>query len=200
MRIAIIGWGSLIWDRRGLPKEGTWQKGGPELPIEFSRVSKDARLTLVIDETNGVVVPTRYVLSPRSLIQDAVADLREREGTARKYVGFVDIQHGTGSGQEFPQQPKVRDWCHREGFDGAVWTALPPNFKEQVGKDFSVDNSVSYLKGLPKDARENALHYIQSAPEEVKTPLRARLVDERMVEDSVPVLPGLRARDGPQPG
>ncbi len=38
MKIAILGWGSLIWDRRDLQIAGDWQQGGPVLPIEFSRI------------------------------------------------------------------------------------------------------------------------------------------------------------------
>lgn len=40
MRISILGWGSLIWDWRHLPITGDWQRGGPVLPIEFSRISR----------------------------------------------------------------------------------------------------------------------------------------------------------------
>ena len=53
MRIAIIAWGSLVWDPRTLQIKGDWVASGPELDIEFSRVSKDGRLTLVIDPVNG---------------------------------------------------------------------------------------------------------------------------------------------------
>lgn len=66
MRIAILGWGSLIWNPNGLPIRGDWQRGGPVLPIEFSRISSDERLTLVIDEQNGINVTTRYALSART--------------------------------------------------------------------------------------------------------------------------------------
>jgi hypothetical protein len=53
LKIVILGWVSLIWDPRGLPREGPWQEGGPIFPIEFSRVSNDCRLTLVIDPVDG---------------------------------------------------------------------------------------------------------------------------------------------------
>jgi len=44
MKIAILGWGSLIWDARLLSINTTlfdngWSSDGPDLPIEFSRVS-----------------------------------------------------------------------------------------------------------------------------------------------------------------
>src|SRR6185312_7302266 len=92
MKIVILGWGSLIWDPRELPREGTWIQQGPLLPIEFSRISSDARLTLVIDTSHGEKLPTRYVGSPRADISDAIADLRNREGTATKHIGFVDLK------------------------------------------------------------------------------------------------------------
>lgn len=38
-QIAIIGWGSLVWDPRDLPIESPWHDDGPELPIEFARIS-----------------------------------------------------------------------------------------------------------------------------------------------------------------
>lgn len=90
MKIVFLGWGSLIWNPNGLPVIGDWQRGGPVLPIEFSRVSSDGRLTLVIDEANGAEVATRYVVSARDKVSNAVEDLRKREGTVEVCIGFVD--------------------------------------------------------------------------------------------------------------
>jgi hypothetical protein len=58
MKIAILAWGYLIWNQGDLAAANAFTPDGPQLPIEFSRVSnKDAaprRLTPVIDETIGV--------------------------------------------------------------------------------------------------------------------------------------------------
>ena len=89
MKIAVLAWGSLVWDPRQLPYDGTWQRGGPILPIEFSRVARDARLTLVVDPNDGHDVVTRFTMSRRTDLGDAVADLRDREGTIRKWIGFT---------------------------------------------------------------------------------------------------------------
>src|SRR5262245_36429307 len=97
MSIVILGWGSLIWDPRELPREGVWEQGGPTLRVEFSRVSRDARLTLVIDESAGAEVVTRFVRSPRTLIVDAIDDLAKREGTGKKHIGFIDLVAGRSS-------------------------------------------------------------------------------------------------------
>ena len=40
MKIAILGWGSLIKEPCELPIAGEWQKDGPLLWIEFSRISQ----------------------------------------------------------------------------------------------------------------------------------------------------------------
>jgi hypothetical protein len=176
MPIAILGWGSLIWDPRDLPRESPWSRGGPELKIEFSRISRDARLTLVIDPVAGAPVVTRYALSPRTLIADAVEDLARREGTVRKWIGYVDLERDESSPRGTSQDAEVtqilKRWCREKKFNGAVWTALSPNFLEETGRAFTTENALAYLSGLPKGARAVALHYIDSAPDEVATPVR----------------------------
>lgn len=53
MKIAILGWGSLIWNPENLNyyTEFGWSKNEPKLPIEFLRISNNGRLTLVITES-----------------------------------------------------------------------------------------------------------------------------------------------------
>jgi len=176
MAVVILGWGSLIWDPRELPREGTWQKDGPTLPIEFSRVSKDARLTLVIDENNGAEVVTRFVHSPRTLIVDAIDDLARREGTGKKGIGFIDLVAGRSSVETVRSHAAtcaaVRIWAQNQNITGVVWTALDPNFRPETGNDFTVENAIAYLQRLPASACAVALHYINSAPAEVVTPVR----------------------------
>ena len=84
MKIAILGWGSLIW----LPKDlkfdtnSGWKENGPVLPIEFARISKDGRLTLVITP-NGTEVPTLYAVMSRR-------GERNKEEKLRKSFTFFD--------------------------------------------------------------------------------------------------------------
>lgn len=185
MSIAIIAWGSLVWDPRSLPCKGEWEPGGPELSIEFSRVSKDCRLTLVVDGENGVLVGTRFVTSKRRNLRDAIADLRDREGTIWSRIGYVDITHGTNSAQAFPQpEPTfslIEAWVKEKGFDAAVWTALPSSFKKETGDIFSVDVAASYIRRLPNTARRIAVEYFEKAPPEVSTPLRRHLAEEGII-------------------
>ena len=185
MDIAIIAWGSLIWDPRLLPYREGWQLGGPVLPLEFSRVSRDGRLTLVIDGVHGVEVSTRFAISTRRVLHDAIADLRDREGTIWKRIGFVDCKAGADSSDTFeqPEQTfqRVRGWAEQQGFDAAIWTDLPSSFKNETGEDFSVEKATAYLKRLPKSARKVAIEYIQKAPCEVETPLRVHLVEAGLI-------------------
>ena len=174
MKIAIIGWGSLIWDSRDLPKEGVWQVNGPKLPIEFSRISHDARLTLVIDPDNGKTIQTMYVLSPRTSLDYACEDLRKREGTSNKNIGWVDVIDGKNfcESKQDNTCDAIYQWCREQGFDAAVWTALTSNFKKETETDFSIAAVMEYLAGLPKNVRKEALKYISNAPDCVNTPVR----------------------------
>ena len=54
-RIGCLAWGSLLWDPRTLPLAAAFEHDGPLLPIEFSRVALDGRVTLVIDPLGAVV-------------------------------------------------------------------------------------------------------------------------------------------------
>ena len=58
MKIAVLAWGSLVWDPQDLQVAGKFAPNGPLLPIEFCRVSADGRLTLVVDETFGATCTT----------------------------------------------------------------------------------------------------------------------------------------------
>ncbi len=182
MKIAIIGWGSLVWDPRELPREGIWSEDGPDLPIEFSRVSRDARLTLVIDDKNGTLIKAMHVPSSRTALSDAIEDLRRREGTSDKGIGWVDLLRGMNSKTDYPNQVAIHDavrmWCQEKGYDGAVWTALVSNFKKETEIAFSVDAAIDYLRNLPKNVRAEALRYIHNAPICVVTAIRQRAIKE----------------------
>lgn len=181
MRIAILGWGSLVWDPRDLPRVGEWQEGGPLLPIEFSRVSSGRRLTLVIDEDNGVPVKSRFAVSSRTCLAEAIADLQKREGmpTAAR-VGFVDRRAGTHAARLDAVAQAIISWATEHGFDAVVWADLAPNFRE-TGKPFSAEAAAEHLRSLAGEPLENAVNYIKKAPVEVDTPVRRCLHDLGLV-------------------
>jgi hypothetical protein len=124
---------------------------------------------------------TRFSLSPRTDPSDAIEDLRRREGTISKHIGSL-TRAGADSRKQFPQQidigDQIRAWLVEQGIDACVWTALPPNFAEEVGVKFDPDSATRYLRGLPKSAREMALKYVRNAPDEIDTPARRAIQKE----------------------
>jgi hypothetical protein len=194
MKIAILGWGSLIKEPRGLPIVGEWQKDGPTLWIEFSRISKAGEragcLTLVVDERHGSEVTTLHVLSQRTELTQAIADLREREGTSEHDIGFCEVAAGRFASTALSRHPKscdrIRAWALGKGCDAAVWTALPCRFKDAIGIPFTPAAALKYLDGLPAPTRDRALQYIRNAPEQTMTAFRRLLLAQSSAERASP--------------
>ena len=175
-RIAILGWGSLIWCPRQLQYKGEWQRGGPVLPIEFSHISSDGRLTLVIDVRDGENVTTQYSASTFENLDEAIENLRCRECMPSvDYVGFVNLNTGKKRGRNADVVGKIREWAQQNHFDAVIWTDLRPNFASKRLERFTVGNAVAYLQSLCGKTEQEARKYIQKAPEEVNTPVRRKL-------------------------
>lgn len=187
MKIAVLGWGSLIGDPRTLRTDGTWRPDGPWLPIEFSRVSSADHLTAVIDETHGARLRTYWTVSQLESLEEAIENLRAREGrrVGTEQIGF--FLSGKGQ-QEWPLAtrrvnhryrlqsvlPELRSWADQSDCDAVIWTDLEPNFEQKTGRPFTVENALSYLKGLDGKALEKAEEYMRKAPVQTETPVRQR--------------------------
>src|SRR5436190_1350463 len=83
MEIAVLGWGSLIWCPGSLRIKTKWRSDGPRLPIEFARISRDGRVTLVV-LPGAEDQPVYWALSEFDDLHDARGNLKEREGTPSK--------------------------------------------------------------------------------------------------------------------
>ncbi len=179
MKIAILGWGSLIWDPRDLPIRDGWKKDGPPLPIEFCRISGSWPLTLVIQPgVDGVNV--LHTLSDDMDVIEARNNLAAREGCGTLHIGLIDsITEETNISSENVQLlPVLEGWMASHGYDSVIWTDLPSNFKEKTGNDFNIDNGIGYLRSLSPEGLARALHYIDKAPLQVKTRLRVAIESE----------------------
>ena len=189
MKIAIIGWGSIVTEPRELPIEGGWQADGPKLWIEFSRIAKSGVsagcLTAVIDERCTAEVTTMYVLSQRAGLKAAIADLQAREETLAEYIGNCEVGPGRVSTYALSHHPKscdrIRAWAKAKGFDAVVWTALARRFKDVLGIPFSPAAAMDYLNNLPAPTKEAALAYIHNAPEQTMTPFRRSLLGSQPI-------------------
>lgn len=181
MKIAILGWGSLLWEPGEFFNEWIelpWNLDGPELKIEFSRISnkRDGALTLVIDEANGTPTAVAWCLSKRKLLEDTVADLRCREETTMANIGRIilaDNAEATASPDK-----EIIAWAKAKKIDAVVWTALESNFAKEKGTPFTVDAAVAHLKGLYATGKKRAAEYVREAPDFVQTKLRTALKDE----------------------
>lgn len=185
-QVAILAWGSLIWDNRWPAfddQRGNWLEDGPVLPLEFSRVSKTRKgaLTLVIDPDNGSDCKVMYAMSRRKNPADAIADLRDREGTIMDHMGFYFAEE-----PERKCVPAVPDaipaWAKKKKFDVVVWAGMPSNFpgKNAVkkGEAFSIDAAAAHLQAITAEGKAAAATYVWRAPELVVTKLRTRLQSE----------------------
>jgi hypothetical protein len=191
MTIAILGWGSLVWDMRALATVADWQPGGPVLPIEFSRKSRDGRLTLVIDPANGEQVATRYIRSRFENLNDAIGNLREREGNPhRDHIGYVNLVAHTERAWARQNQPAACDtitaWAQANDWQTVIWTALLSNFEEEQREPFTVPAAIRYLNGLNGETETRALEYIRRAPPETLTPLRRAFQPQAPREPAAP--------------
>ena len=128
-KIAILGWGSLLWDERPEYQNfndrlGDWKEDGPTLRLEFARVSKsrDNALTLVlVDESVGAPCRVSYALIARKLLEDAVCDVRCREGANLADIGYCVV----GDLTEFPGRTlsvvnAIRAWATEQKLDAIV--------------------------------------------------------------------------------
>ncbi len=178
-KIAILGWGSLLWEPGDIFKEqiGEWVEDGPVLPIEFSRISgkRNGALTLVIDPDYGVPVRTQYTFSKRKNPEDVVSDLRTREGTIFRHIGLIDLDKAIFRSHWTSIIDKIKLWAEQKQFRAVVWTDLPSNFLEKTNKMFSTENAIDYLKKLSIEGQKSTKEYIKNAPNVVVTPLRTTL-------------------------
>ena len=189
MRIGILAWGSLVWDGRGLALAGPFKPAGPKLPLEFSRVSLDRRLTLVIDEDRGTPCTTHVATSPYLTLDEAIDNLQRRENMpSADGIGFIDTHEHTRSDTAWERHPRavlaIESWALRYGYRWAIWTALASNFHEpdKGGRPFSVEAALDYLAALDADRLDRALEYFRKAPPEIRTALR-EAVDRRWPSD-----------------
>ena len=173
MKIAVIGWGSLVWAPDSLKLRGEWQSNGPTLPVEFARTSKNGRLTLVL--TPGArPVPTLWARLDCATVEDAREALRLREGTSAPWIGSWPgpaPRHALGTAE-------ISAWAEAQGLDAVVWTALRPRFRSQDDLAPSEAEAIAYMRSLDDAAGPLAREYVERAPAQVETAYRRAFEQE----------------------
>lgn len=171
MRIACIGWGSLIWNPGSLKIQNKWFDDGPILPIEFTRISEDDRVTLIIDP-EGTLVRTLWAFMTVTEIAIAKSSLQNRENVKNidtiKSVSVYD----TNSDQIVKE---IKNWLEIVNIDAAVWTGLSYS-KKTNNKRPTVDDIIDHLRNkLDYNAKKVAEEYIRKAPKQIDTEYRRRI-------------------------
>lgn len=174
MKIACLGWGSLVWNTGVLRCVGGWRADGPELPLEFARTSQDGRLTLVL-VAGSQAVPTLWTELAYTKPLHAQEALAGREGCVLSAIGLwpgKSPEHGPGA-------EAIAAWATARGFDAVVWTALAPKFSNVQGQaPESAEAALVYLRKLDLKSQAAAREYVLRAPAQVRTPFRQAFEQE----------------------
>jgi hypothetical protein len=183
-KIAILGWGSLIWDvednREFNQLHEEWKCDGPVLGLEFSRKSctRAGALTLVIDPKHGAPCTVAWALSTRPDLAEAIEDLRLREKTSAKKIGrFPTDESQRGLGKGDAALGAIAAWTTEKRLDAVLWTALTGDFDAVPERDF-LREAVKYVQELNPQGKAKAAEYVWRAPDFVRTPLREALQKE----------------------
>lgn len=179
MKIAILGWGSLIWQPKELKydTELGWNKNGPFLPIEFSRISNNGRLTLVI-ENNAAKVQTLYAISTYQNLDEVILDLAVREGSSKERIGWYNKTENDFFSKDFEFKDNIREWIKYTDCDAVVWTNLGKKFKDEIKKEHNLENVIEYLEQLTGNTKVIAEEYIRKAPQQIKTAVRKEIEEK----------------------
>lgn len=173
MKIACLGWGSLIWRPENLLIQRHWFQDGPMLPIEYTRQSKDGRLTLVL--TPGMTaVRSLWAVMATEELEKAKTSLQIREGIGdpnkNKYIGSIRRDTQVPNESEIVQI--IRSWMNTLQMDAVIWTNLPPRFNGNDDQIPTLHEATKYLIGLDINTQSTAEQYIRKTPQQIDTSYR----------------------------
>ncbi|NRT10546.1 hypothetical protein [Flavobacterium sp. 14A] len=184
MKIAILGWGSLLWQPKDLQfdKETGWTANGPFLPIEFARISKDGRLTLVITK-NATEVQTYFAISSYENLPEAVLNLAVREGTGKGQIGSYEKSIDTFSHENVFFKNNILEWIKSTDIDAVIWTNLGEKWEikndgGEVIETIVSEDRIDYLKKLKGNKSALAEEYIRRTPTQIQTHYRTLIEKE----------------------
>ena len=186
MRIVCLGWGSPTWNPRTLPVRGNWLHDGPFARVEFSRQSRDGRITLILDREAD---PVRLLWVPVDVsdLQAAKRALRDREGiVAKDWERLIGVwQLGDGPAEMISDLPT---WVEGRGVDAVVWTALGPKFGKAYRRP-AAQEVLDHLSSLAGMQRATAEMYVRCTPPQIDTQYR-RQIERSLGWSYTPFQPG----------
>ncbi len=117
------------------------------LPLEFGRISRDGRLTLVINP-GSPAVQSYWALCDADALPTARENLRLREGCN---VGSIrSVIAKSHSDHKMPEiEAAVYEWLQSQAeLDAAVWTGLSSNWLEKRRRSLAEEDAVLYLQEI----------------------------------------------------
>jgi hypothetical protein len=184
-RIAILGWGSLLWNPKSLRNQRKWRSDGPSLQIEYARTSSIVErgggfpyLSLVICSA-GELVRTYWDMSLLTEIETAPEDLRSREGTELNAIGCLPRGRSKGSCSVPGIEARIQEWLisKENEVDAVIWTNL--GWKIAGANTFTVEDGMKWLRDRRAEGRsERAEEYIRKTPSQTDTCARRQAREE----------------------
>lgn len=177
MKIACLGWGSLIWNPESLLIIREWFQDGPLLPIEYTRQSNDGRLTLVITKTANPI-RTLWSLMATTDLEEAKSSLLIREKISKNnletHIGCIK------SSDEAKNETEtiIKEWAQKLKLDAVIWTNLPSKFNGMNNQEPSIEEAIEYLHSLDINKRTTAEEYIRKTPKQIDTQFRRKFESE----------------------
>lgn len=169
-RTVCLAWGSLVWNPGKLEPYLTsqWYQDGPALPVEFARVSRNGRLTLVL-VPGRTPLPVLWAEMRVRDVAEARQVVKEREGCELKAVGVWPSDAKATAYQE------IADWAAQRDIQHVVWTGLGAKFNGEALPPVDAAAAIDYLRGLQGDVREEAERYVRKAPLQIATAFRKEI-------------------------
>ena len=178
MKIAILGWGSPIWDPKSLRlDDGVWHPDGPLLPIEFARTPPAELSPVLCAEPWVLNVQTFWTQSACDDIRGACGDLAAREEILPEQIGYLNRNDGqriaplisADGAHELTDivRDRIGQWLQaNQDFDAVIWIDSRANWgdRQLPPPPTSADRVVEYLGGLTGDAASKSQQNLQSAP------------------------------------
>ena len=163
--IIYLGWGSLLWDHSKLKLKSPWIPSSIKLPLEFSRISDKGagRLTLVIDDKNGTMNNVYFTIAKTNNINEAIKDLKIREKTKSKNIGYINIKNNKYRIDEsLPSYlyKEIYKWGESIHAKAIIWTNLRSNWKQIRDNNYSEEDAVDYFKNSTDNSKKDIIKYI----------------------------------------
>lgn len=192
MKIACLGWGSLIWKPDALPVAGEWQTDGPLLPIEFARIGDGGEVATALC-INAEPVPVLWAMLTVTDIAAACAALREREAIPDERCDGVGILFATAH-----TPGPLAEWARQRALDAVIWTDLPPRFQHTEGLIPGCEAVLAHLSSLSGETAAHAFDYLRRVPAQIATPYRSHLM--RRIDELTADRPSTHASCATPPG